>query len=195
MKLGLGAKGQDYAGYYRVKIYDQNRPVIEKYTASSDGEVTIEAAASDISFRITDVSYRQFEGNHGVKTKFFFTMDLGEDNPSRLSMNLNNLTKNILNSLANVEDLHNAFISLRVYTSESGYATPYMEVNGERSDWKFNVDQIKGMKTDDAWIKMAEKFVIPQFDIAPKTIEGPEGMELQLEETAPANEETDDLPF
>lgn len=205
MSKGLGAKGPSLAGIFRMTIKEQTKPVFEEVEKEKD-EWVVTNTAQDFTFDILDISFDTYEYRGDKIDKMIISCDIDREAPVKLEMNVKNgIAQSIINTLSSVENLPGRTISLNVYTSKSGYASVYIEVDGEKAGWKYDGDAVKGIYgKPDRWVAMAKKHITPQFEnFTPAQPEDvfaqPEEME-EPQRTKPAPKQAeekaeDDLPF
>lgn len=197
--LGFGTRKSEYVGYYKLAIKDQSHPVIEKIE-KIDGEWQPASTEDNITFRIIDLRVASRDTDkYGKRYSVEIDMDLDDGGKSKISVNLNSIGKNILNTLASVKDLPNSIVSLSVYTRNKDgqdYAAVYIEVNGNKGEWKLGVDKLKAMDKDHKWEAFAEKFIIPQFtDFTWKPEDSEDDLVFETTEEPATESEEDDLPW
>lgn len=205
MSKGLGAKTPQLAGIFKMKIEDQTNPIFQELV-KEDGEWVVGNTAKDFVFDILAMEFDKYDHRGEAVDKMIILGDIDREAPVKLEMNVKNgIAQSIINTLSSVDNLPGREISLGVYTSKSGYASVYIEVDGEKAGWKYDGDAVKGIYgKPDRWVAMAKKHITPQFEnFTPAQPEDvfaqPEEMEEpQRTKAAPkqAEEKTeDDLPF
>jgi hypothetical protein len=204
MSKGLGAKGP-LAGIFRMTIKEQTKPVFEEVEKEKD-EWVVTNTAQDFTFDILDISFDTYEYRGDTIDKMIISCDIDREAPVKLEMNVKNgIAQSIINTLSSVENLPGRTISLNVYTSKSGYASVYIEVDGEKAGWKYDGDAVKGIYgKPERWVSMAKKHITPQFEnFTPAQPEDVFAQPVEIEEPQrtkptpePVEENTeDDLPF
>lgn len=205
MSKGLGAKGPSLAGIFRMTIKEQTKPVFEEVEKEKD-EWVVTNTAQDFTFDILDISFDTYEYRGDTIDKMIISCDIDREAPVKLEMNVKNgIAQSIINTLSSVENLPGRTISLNVYTSKSGYASVYIEVDGEKAGWKYDGDAVKGIYgKPERWVAMAKKHITPQFEnFTPAQPEDVFAQPVEMEEPQrtkptpePVEENTeDDLPF
>ena len=205
MSKGLGAKGPSLAGIFRMTIKEQTKPVFEEVEKEKD-EWVVTNTAQDFTFDILDISFDTYEYRGDTIDKMIISCDIDREAPVKLEMNVKNgIAQSIINTLSSVENLPGRTISLNVYTSKSGYASVYIEVDGEKAGWKYDGDAVKGIYgKPERWVAMAKKHITPQFEnFTPTQPEDVFAQPVEMEEpqrTKPTPKQAeekaeDDLPF
>lgn len=108
---------------------------------------------SDGKWRASDQTYNQVEGilkevshdsytyeGNTIGTYSFVIED--EEGSYKIDMNSNSMSRSVINSLAGVPlgAVGNSVL-FRLYRNNKGYDTCYVEVNGQRANWKFEMGQ------------------------------------------------------
>lgn len=200
-KKGFGTQSPSFAGLFKMKIEDQTNPIFQELTKEGDKWV-VSATAQDLTFDLLNMSFGNYEYRGDKVDKLIMEINIGWEAPCKLEMNLSNgIAQSIINTLSNVEQLPGSEIMMRVYTSNSGHASVYIEIDGERGSWKFDgstVSKIYGKP--ERWIDMAKKYILPQFEdvfdrAAAEEMQEPQRTEKPVKKSEPAPVEDDDLPF
>lgn len=119
---------------------------------------------------------------------------------SKLEMNLNFLSKNIINSLCSIKNLPGRLVEVRVWSGEK-YGGVVVLVDGQRAEWEYEPKQVKAVNAqadaDDRWIKMAKEKIGSQFEGYLRTGQTQDLPEATVTEATEVNVTDDDLdlPF
>lgn len=111
-----------------------------KWIYSGDPFDTLTGQLMDIEF-----GHYIFEGTN-QKTVTLYLKDPEEEGGEKfkLEMNMNNLTRGMLNSFAGSGEKNTTGIySLKLYVSNKGFNSCFIELNGEKAAWKYKVGEFK----------------------------------------------------
>jgi len=89
------------------------------------------------------VKEREWEGSTIESVVFEFS---DGNEYYKIESSFNNLSRSILNSLAGVDYKLGPTIMVSLYKNKEGYASVYVETDGERASWKFSMDELPEIK-------------------------------------------------
>lgn len=162
MSKGFGTKKPQLAGLFNIKVRNQTDPYITE-VEKKDGQWVGVQEAKDITGDLHDFRFDSYEYRDEKVDTLEMIMDIGREAPVKVQMNVDNgMGRSLINTLSGIENLPGKELSINVYTNKGGYASIYIEVDGEKVSWKFDVDKIKSL-TPDRWVAMGEKFIVEQF--------------------------------
>lgn len=205
--------------FFKVAYEDGNRETGKPYFAEQKKEGDSWLDSGDDTFlegRVIGIEKGSYEYKKGKKTltqnTFKIKIDGGEE-VYVIGFNYNYYSRNILNTIAAIQDLGSAVIKMSVYRNKDGFVSVYTTVDGEKTDWA--IDAKKLPANDDAkWEASFDHFIDTISSNIPKQVDGLGGsFESAVEEvdaemdahTKAAEkksskesvvvEEDDDLPF
>jgi hypothetical protein len=199
MKQTLGPqKGSNKVGgdIFNLTTEKVKYPVIRRMTKEDDKWVAAEEYDS-LTMVVEDINVRPIEIRGNTSLAVEIQANTGADGQSKFGFLVNWYTRTILDRLANVEDLANQVITVKVgvLPNEKGEEWPYAAVfSGEGTIPPFFDKEGRAkMRTDpEKWMKFVNEKVKPKLEIS--TVEGPEDMVFETSDTQP-EEGPDDLPF
>jgi hypothetical protein len=196
------------------KVYiEQTKPLGDKKYIKLDEKIT------NVGGKLTDIRFKdkEFEGDAYIETSLWLKdLTAGEKGEMYvLSFNNNSIGRSILNALLSIEGKINN-LTLRFYNKkDTGYANVYIEHDGVKVGWKYNMDDVrpfieestvkKNGKTsiikdysalDNKLFAEIKAEVLPKLGKSPTTQTAPAATKNHSEiEDAQVVEESDDLPF
>ena len=171
-----------------------------------DGNWTREFKNEAVVGKIVGFYMDSYEHNGETVNKVIFNLQ-DDFNFAKIEAGLNSATKSLINTLAGAENLPGSKLLVRMYEDKNGYAGIYVEINGEKGNWKYSYKtdipageeyQIPGGKTGKSYAKQEEFFInVVKNEITPQFADYdanalPVATEAEAVVPEPA---TDDMPF
>ncbi len=193
MQIGFGVESSSFVGFYKMTIKNQTTPVFQKLEKGGDGKWTPVAEASSIAGYLNDVKIEKYEYKKEDVQQLVLILDLGDGGLSKLEMNLNGISKGILNNLANEDVFIGKKLAMRLYVKNDN-PNVYCTLDDQKMSWALKVEDVKKhWKDDDFWVKLFDKKIQPKLD---KIIDTNVGFgKDSKKEVVPDPIEDDDLPF
>ena len=184
--------------FWKLKIEDQKNPYFVRQENVNGVWSMTEEKYDFFEGTLTDAEIRSYEYKGDLKYSLSLTFSEIAGETYKIGINLNSLAKNIINTFSNAAEKGGLFgkkINFSVWT-DGEYARIATRIDGERGDWKFGPDKIKGM-SDQRWIDMFDHYIGKQLEEFKKKDDEP--MEVAMAEAVMAppapTAEDDDLPF
>lgn len=154
--------------FYNLKIYDQITPKVE-FVEKVDGEWEVTDSGDGFDGRLVDIKVDTYTYKKEEKYKLTLHFIDHDGVREQLSCNFNSLTLNILNTLANEDQLTGVDLSIRVYSTKDkkGEDRPriYMEINGNKGEWFLTPKQVSKIYDDhEKWVKLFKDKIEPKID-------------------------------
>lgn len=190
---------------YENNDKDNGQPFFGEQKKEGDKWVVI-AQDTFLEGYVKELKKSSYEYKNKPQYTFELVLDGGDENYA-LQLNYGFFTRNILNSLATIEDLGATKIKLEIWRNKDGFVTvgvknTTVNPDGERTEWLLQQDKLP--KTDEPkWLGSFDYFI----DIIKQRLELTQGVPTddkiaELAESIDAipstdndSEEVDDLPF
>lgn len=184
--IGFGVENGTFKGFYKMTVKNQTTPVFQKLEKNEDGKWVADGEASSMAGYLQGVKMESYEYRNEKVHQLVLELDLGDGGISKLEMNLNGISKGIINNLSNEKVFIGKKLSLRLYV-KNDKPNCFCTLDDEKMSWGVPVDQVKANWKDDSfWIKVFEQKVLPKAE----TI-----IDVPKQETVLDAPESDDLPF
>ena len=211
MSVGTNQSGDLFYLKMRAKKDKDLNPHFE--IAKADGKSKPVIKMDDVTYvsgKIKDIVNDSYEWEGKTVPTVKITMVDG-DETYIVDSSFTSLLRGLLNCLANIEKPENLRISL--YTSKTGYASVWVENNGEKSGFKYPWEDLKRyittykddkgeernsyVKMDEFYAKMVEEALGKRYREAyvPPTTEEIASSATEGDPLPVTEEESDDLPF
>jgi len=111
--------------------------------------------------RVIGIEKGSYEYKKGKKTLTQNTFKLKLDGGGEtyvIGFNYNYYSRNILNTIAAIDDLGSAVVKMSVYRNKDGFVSIYTTVNGEKTDWAIDAKKLPSNE-DDKWEASFDHFI------------------------------------
>ena len=182
MEFSSNSKSVTFAN---IKWDKENKKIYFLITQSDkDGNKT-QSQQTKFTGRLKEVKLKAWQWENKPKESVQFIFKEGEEEVW-VESGWSNVTKGILNTLDGADSIGNVMISL--YTNKKGYASAFVEVNGQEVSWKYKLEELPQVKkvmvrgeeiTDDLeQIDFFRKTIIPDIN---KKIVAPELVKSEMD--------------
>lgn len=144
------------------KVYiEQTKPLGDKKYMKIDEKIT------EIGGKLTDIRFKdkEFEDEKYIETSLWLK-DLAAGEKGELyvlSFNNNSIGRSILNALLSIEGKINN-LTLRFYNKkDTGYANVYIEHDGAKIGWKYNMDDVRHLIEESTVKKNGKTTIIKDY--------------------------------
>ena len=142
--MAHGVNANENLIYVKIRSRNERKETDPHFVLSipQNDSKRVEEKVTWIDGHVTKVETGEYEWNGEMISTIIIFLQDGE-HKYKLEASWTGLVRGLVNSLLGIETMGR--VCIRLYTSKEGYASVYVENNGERASWKYKWEDQKDM--------------------------------------------------